>query len=133
MDLLAKFRARSADAEAELIAKQAELESQALEASRLADQLASLQKSVDDSADQLVMADSQFAEFQNRAATLRARLLTLWGHVEYNGMTVLSTRAYESLNAAEMAVADYPRVREHLAAKLAEAEAAMASFVEQHA
>ena len=132
MDLLEKFRARGADAEQELIAKQAELEARALEASQLADQLASLHKSVDLYADQLVMADSQFAVFQNRVATLRTALLTVWGRVEYNGMTILDSQSYASLTAAENAIADYPRVRAHLAAKLDEAERALAKFAERH-
>lgn len=107
--------------------RRAALEAEIERAKEVQRQLANLNKHVDDAAEILARADSQFARCQQAVTQLQTGMLTAWGTGHRDG-TVDRPPSYQALVDIEAAVAGYPRVREHLATKVKEAEAALATF-----
>jgi hypothetical protein len=130
--LLEKFSRRTESTRAELALKQRELDERATKAAELQAEAERLQRNVDDAADRLVRADSQFAAFKERATQLRRTLGEAWSSPPRGQHGIVPAVDYSGLLAVEAAISDFPRVREVLAKDVSGAQAALKKFeVEQ--
>lgn len=107
--------------------KRAQLEAEVARAKEIQRQLANLNRAVDDAADNIVRADEQNASFQSGLATMREGILSSWAKHHFDG-SAGPLPDYSGITIYKEAVADFPRVREHLVAKLKDAETALSSF-----
>jgi chromosome segregation ATPase len=120
----------------ERIEKDAAVARQALEAAVTKQKeaqrtLASLQRQVDDAADNLVRADGQHGAFANAIATMREGMLNSWAHHHMDG-SAGAMPDYRDIVAYTEAVDDFPRVRAHLAKELATAQEALRKFTKEN-
>ena len=93
--------------------------------------LANLQRQVDDAADNLLRADEQHAAFQNAITQMRAGMLNSWANHHADG-SAGAMPDYRDIVAYQEAVADFPRVREHLAKQLSKAHDALRVFTKEN-
>lgn len=107
--------------------RRAALEAEIAHAKELQRQLANLNKHVDDANEVLTRADSQFQACKAAAAQVSNGMLTSWGTGHVDG-SVDRPPSYQALVDIEAAIADYPRIREHLTAKVNAAESALSNF-----
>lgn len=107
--------------------RRAALESEIARAKQLQQDLANLQKHVDDANERLSRADSQFERCKAAVTQLRAGMLTAWGTGHVDG-SVDRPVSYQALVDIEAAIADYPRVRAELLTKVKYAEHSLSQF-----
>lgn len=124
---LAKFDENIQRAHAELEEKQAELERKHAEAAQLQERHNALTFEIDRHADELARADNYFHTFEAQLAGLKTRFLDVWGdeNSEFGPN-------YREIISLEAAIADYPRVRKHIVAKLDAAQATLNAFEREH-
>lgn len=125
--LLSKFDENIQRAHAELESKQLELERQCAEAVELQKNHAALNRELDHCADRLIHADEQFENFKLELAGLKDNFLDAWGNP-----SVVGGPNYRHIVMLEAAIADYPRVRQHLVSKVESAKTALSEFEREH-
>lgn len=112
---------------AKLNAQQAQLDQKAAEARLLQDELRTLNKEVDDANDRLALAEVQCATFVAQLAGLKESMLGGWGNPGLPGGP-----NYRLISSLECAIADFPRVRSHLASQVRDVERLLSVFEEEH-
>jgi chromosome segregation ATPase len=95
------------------------------------ERLAQLERQFDDASDALLLADSQHAADKNQMAGLEQDLIDLWSKPRNARNPESRVNGYNGLAILRLAVSDFPRVRQVLAARLADAEAALEAFKQQ--
>ena len=124
---LSSFEENLKRAQAELEEKHAELELKHAEATKLQQRYDALNFEVDRHADELARADGYFHTFEAQLAGLKNRFLDVWGdeNSEFGPN-------YREIISLEAAIADFPRVRKHIVAKLDAAQAALNAFEREY-
>jgi len=111
----------------ELTANQSELERRYAEAEQLQRTHNDLNRELDRCSEQLVIAEGQFETFKAELAETKKCFLDAWGNP-----AVIGGPNYRQIVMLEAAIADFPRVRQHILAKVEAAKAALTDFEQEH-
>lgn len=126
--ILDKFRTKAVRAEQDAIAQARQAAKSVADMKSAESRLASLTHAADVTADAVVQADALLVEAKAQLATFQAAALNAWSP-NYQSITALNSQLYVSIGKLKEMIADYPRVKAHLAAEAEKAAAAVTAFV----